>query len=78
MNAQQETLYGVKNKTKEMARQLGLSDSILTLIERRGKGDWLIFIGLALGLLVFMFVLIYYIKPALTMGNLFWLVGGDT
>ena len=59
-----------------MARQLGLSDSILTMIERRGRGDWLIFVGLAIGLLVFMYVLIYYVKPAISVSNLMWVVGG--
>ena len=58
-----------------MARQLGLSDSILTLIERRGKADWLIFVGLAIGLLIFMYILISYVKPAMTMENMMWLIG---
>ena len=58
-----------------MARQLGLSDSILTLIERRGKADLAIFAGLAIGLLLFMYLLIYYVKPAMNVSNMLWLFG---
>ena len=68
-------MKGVKDKTKEMARQLGLSDSILTLIERRGKADLLIFAALAVGLLVFIYMLAYYLKPAMNTENMMWLAG---
>ena len=75
LDVQQATLKGVKDKTKEMARQLGLSDSILTLIERRGKSDLLIFLALAVALLVFIYMLAYYVKPAMNTENMMWLAG---
>ena len=45
--------------------QLGLSDNILTLIERRGKTDLLIFFGLCILTLLAIYLLYYYVKPAL-------------
>ena len=48
-----------------MLKAIGMSESILKLIEKRTKGDWLIFLGLAVGTLVLIYVLIYYVKPLL-------------
>ena len=54
-----------------MLNQLGLSDNILTLIERRGKTDLLIFFTLCILTLLFIYILFYYIKPMLTLSYLF-------
>ena len=48
-----------------MLNSIGMSDNILTLIERRSKTDLLIFFGLALGILVFMYALMFYVKPGM-------------
>lgn len=48
-----------------MLESIGMSDNILTLIERRSKTDLLIFFGLAIGLLIFMYFLYFYAKPSL-------------
>lgn len=59
-------MRGVKNKTVQMVNQLGMSDNILTLIERRSKADLLILIGLCFLTLVIMYVLYVYVKPMLS------------
>lgn len=51
-----------------MLQKLGMSDNIITLIERRSKGDMLILIGGAVFILFFMYFLFAYVKPWL--GNL--------
>jgi hypothetical protein len=42
---------------------LGMSESILRLIEKRSRADCLIFIGLACCVLILIYVLLYYVKP---------------
>ena len=54
-----------------MLNSLGMSDNILTLIERRSKTDLLIFFGLCLLTLLFIYVLYAYIKPMLSLSALF-------
>jgi hypothetical protein len=46
-----------------MFNSLGMSESILQLIERRSTGDMLIFIGMAVLTIICVFVLFYYVKP---------------
>ena len=53
-----------------MLNQLGMSDNILTLIERRSKADLLILVALCLFTLVFMYVLYCYVKPMMTLSSL--------
>ena len=62
---QREILIKSRNRTVDMLKAIGMSESIIKLIEKRTKGDWLIFLGLAVGTLVLMYVLIYYVKPLL-------------
>jgi len=50
-------------RTLQMLHSLGMSESILLLIERRGRADLLIFVCLAIFTLLFIYALIYYIKP---------------
>ena len=54
-----------------MLNQIGLTDNILTLIERRGKADLMIFFGLCIGTLLFIYVLFNYVKPMLTLSYIF-------
>jgi hypothetical protein len=64
LKSQQETMSNVRAKTETMLTKLGMSDNIITLIERRGKGDLLIFFGGAIFILCFMYFLVGYVKPA--------------
>lgn len=50
-------------RTLQMFNSLGMSESILLLIERRSRADLFIFVALAIGTVVFMMVLYYYVKP---------------
>jgi hypothetical protein len=50
-------------RTLQMFNSLGMSESILLLIERRSRADMFIFVAMAIGTLVFLFVLYYYVKP---------------
>ena len=52
-----------------MMNQLGLSENILTLIERRSKADLLIFFGLCIFTLWFIYILFFYIKPKLSLSG---------
>jgi len=49
-----------------MLQNLGMSESILLLIERRGRADVIIFGGLALLTLFAIYVLIYWVKPLIS------------
>ena len=69
-------MRGVKDKTVQMLSQLGMSDNILTLIERRTKTDLAIFIGLCIFTLLFMYVLYVYVKPVMSIGAMVGAVGG--
>jgi len=46
-----------------MLNTIGMSESILKLIERRGKTDLIIFCGLALFTILLILVLFFYVKP---------------
>ena len=48
-----------------MMNSLGMSESILLLIERRSRADCFIFVGLACLVLIIIYVLLYYVKPML-------------
>ena len=54
-----------------MLNSLGMSDNILTLIERRAKTDLLIFFGLCLITLLLIYVLYVYVKPMMTLSFIF-------
>ena len=45
-----------------MFNSLGTSDSIVTLIERRSRGDIIIFFALCIFTLVLIYVLVVYVK----------------
>lgn len=70
LKTQSDMMKGVYRKTQDMLKQLGVSDSILTRIERRSKEDLLIFFGLCIFTLAFIFFLNSYVKP--------WLFSGFT
>ena len=46
-----------------MLNTIGMSESVLKLIEKRSKADMLIFFGLALLTLILIFLLMWYVKP---------------
>ncbi len=48
-----------------MLNTIGMSESVLKLIEKRSKTDMLIFFGLVILTLVLIYALFYYIKPML-------------
>ena len=48
-----------------MLNTIGMSESIMKLIERRNKMDMLIFLALAIGTLVLIYALFVYVKPFL-------------
>ena len=58
-------MKGVKDKTGKIFQSLGMSDNILTMIESRSKCDLLIFFGLCIFTLFTIFMLYFYIRPAL-------------
>ena len=63
---QKEILTKTKARTETMLNTIGMSENILKLIERRTKGDMLIFCLLAAGILLIMYVLYFWIKPILS------------
>jgi len=48
-----------------MLNTIGMSDSILKLIDKRSRTDILIFFGMALLTLILIFALFFYVKPML-------------
>lgn len=64
-------MRGVSEKAQQMMNQLGMSENILTLIERRSKTDLLIFFGLCILTLLFIYFLYFYVKPMLSLSYLF-------
>ena len=62
---QEETLKRVKVRSLQMLQQMGMSDSILLLIERRGRFDLIIFGALAVFTLLFIYLLLFWVKPML-------------
>ncbi|CAI2380204.1 unnamed protein product [Moneuplotes crassus] len=63
LNAQGEVLKKVKLRTFQFLNVLGVSGSIMRLIDRRGREDNLIVIGLCFLTLIMMYIAYYYIKP---------------
>ena len=63
--SQSEILKKVKQRTMQMLNTIGMSESILKLIDKRTKADVFIFIALAIITLLIIYVLYYYIKPLL-------------
>ena len=55
----------MKHRTLQMINSLGMSESILLLIERRSRADCLIFMGLCCLVLILIYVLLVYVKPML-------------
>lgn len=49
-----------------MLNTIGMSESILKLIERRTKTDMLIFCGLVVLTLVLIYVLLFIVKPMIS------------
>ena len=66
LNVQGEMLKKVKRRTFEFLNVLGVSGSIMRLIERRGREDNLIVIGLCVLTLIIMYIAFYYVKPMLS------------
>lgn len=62
---QNQTLKKVKLRTMQMLNTIGISESILKMIEKRTKADFLIFIGMAILTLVVIYVLFTYVRPML-------------
>jgi hypothetical protein len=50
----------------QMLNTIGMSESILKLIEKRTKTDMLIFIGMAVLTLVLIYCLVYFVKPSVS------------
>lgn len=48
-----------------MLNTIGMSESILKLIEKRTKADFLIFLGMAVFTLILIYVLFAYVRPML-------------
>ena len=48
-----------------MLNTIGMSESILKLIEKRSRTDMFIFCGLAVTTIIMILVLFYYVKPYL-------------
>jgi hypothetical protein len=65
LKIQEATLKRVKHRTYQMLQSLGMSESILLLIERRGRADCFIFCVLAVLTLVFVYVMVWWVKPLL-------------
>lgn len=57
---QRSTLKGVQKKILDVANTLGMSSTVIRLIERRGEGDKWILIGGMLFTCVFMFLVVKY------------------
>jgi len=53
-----------------------MSDNILSMIDRQGKVDMLIFFCLAIFTLIMIYVLMYYIKPMFTIA--YWYSAATT
>ena len=60
---QGDTLKRVRTRTLQMFNSLGMSESILLLVERRSRADLFIFVAMAVLTFVFIFVLYCYVKP---------------
>ena len=65
LHKQQDILKKVKLRTLQMLNTIGMSDSILKLIDKRSRTDILIFFGMALLTLILIFALFFYVKPML-------------
>ncbi|CDW91379.1 UNKNOWN [Stylonychia lemnae] len=65
LQKQQEILKKVKLRALQMLNTIGMSESILKLIEKRSRTDMLIFFGLAIFTIILIVILFYYVKPML-------------
>lgn len=59
---QRDVLKGAKRKILDVANTLGMSDTVIRLIERRSVGDKYILVGGMLSTCLFMFLVIWYFK----------------
>ena len=66
LTSQTEVLKKVKLRTFQFLNVLGVSGSVMRLIERRGREDNLIVIGLFIFALFMMYMAFYYIKPMIS------------
>ena len=66
LTSQTEVLKKVKLRTFQFLNVLGVSGSVMRLIERRGREDNLIVIGLFIFTLFMMYMAFYYIKPMIS------------
>lgn len=57
---QRDVLKGAKRKLLDVANSLGMSDTVIRLIERRSVGDKYILIGGMVATCVFMFTVLRY------------------
>ena len=62
LDKQKDMLKRVKSRTMQMFDALGMSDSIVTLIDRRSKGDIAIFVFLCILTLAVIYGLLYYVR----------------
>jgi hypothetical protein len=62
LSTQEDILKKVRTRTIQMLTTIGMSESILKLVEKRSKTDLLIFCGLVLLTVVLIYVLINYVK----------------
>ena len=57
---QRSTLKGAHTKLLDLANTLGMSNTVLRLIERRAKQDWWVFfVGVCITLIIIYFVVSY-------------------
>jgi len=55
---QGSSLKGIKTKVLDVANTLGMSDTVIRMIERRGEGDKMILVGGMIGTLIFIVIII--------------------
>eukprot|EP00347_Sterkiella_histriomuscorum_P003742 403363121 len=65
LQKQSEILKKVKLRALQMLNTIGMSESIMKLIEKRNRTDILLFFGLAILTLIIIVVLFFYVKPML-------------
>lgn len=62
LSTQEQILKKVRTRTLQMLTTIGMSESILKLVEKRSKTDVLIFCGLVLATVVLIYVLLTFVK----------------
>ncbi|XP_023338458.1 Golgi SNAP receptor complex member 2-like isoform X2 [Eurytemora carolleeae] len=60
LHSQSSTLKGIKRKVLDVANTLGMSSTVIRLIERRGDGDKIILISGIIATCIFMIIVIKY------------------